>query len=54
MSNLVNISGWLGTVIADPARSSVFPTVTAWPRHGRIVVFDDGITTQRYGVQQLA
>ncbi len=54
MSNLVNFSGWLGTVVADPARFRVFPTVMAGPRHGQIVVFGDGIATQRYGVQQLA
>ena len=54
MNNTTNISGWLGTGVADLPWIGGPATAMAGPRHGQAAVFGDGIAARRSGVQQLA
>jgi hypothetical protein len=55
MNNVtMKMSGWLGTGVADLARSAGPATLMVRPRHGWSVVFGDGAAVRRHGVLQLA
>ena len=53
MYNLM-MSGWLGTGVAERARSGNAAVTMARPRHGLLVAFGDVRTAPRPEVQQLA
>lgn len=54
MYNTTNISGWLGTGVAELPWLGGPATAMARPRHGQVVVFAGDLAARRSGVQQLA